>query len=211
MAMFDVEQYADRIEGLMNWVDWKSGTGDFGFETSWGRRGGGGSGSGGHGALSQKLAAPELAAIAAEYARQRATVEAGDLSEGEVIDENKSSVGTSTTVYVENNSDYVIYFKPEETMIIDGITYDGSGAYPLAPGEKWNYPVDGIKIWLPEDYPNQVIKVPGKYGYYSNVTIENGFRVDIDFYGFGEFYNGWTTTLPDNGWLNLWNSQPYKP
>jgi hypothetical protein len=56
-----------------------------------------------------------------------------------------------------------------------------------------------------------VFKVPGKYGFYGDVTIDKDGNVDLDFYGIGPFYNGWRDTLPAENWEDLWNSQPYKP
>jgi len=37
-------------------------------------------------------------------------------------------------IYIQNNSDYIIYFKPETNMTINGVEYKDNGSYPLLPG-----------------------------------------------------------------------------
>jgi hypothetical protein len=93
-------------------------------------------------------------------------------------------------------------------MTINGVTYLDGGAYELAPGQSWNYPVDGVKTHLHSD---QVFKIPGKFGFNGDVTIDINGQIDLDFYGFGRLYNGWRDTMPAENWQNLWDSQPYKP
>jgi hypothetical protein len=60
-------------------------------------------------------------------------------------------------------------------------------------------------------YSYKVFKVPGKLGFNGSVIVNKKGEVDLDLYGFGEFYYGWYDSLPENNWLNLWNSKPYKP
>jgi len=123
----------------------------------------------------------------------------------------QSTTQETETIYVQNPGPYVIYFKPEQTMTINGVEYKDDGAYPLMPGQSWNYPVDGVKTQLHDD---QVYKVPGKYGFYGDVTIDKEGNVDLDFYGLGPFldiFYGWQDQLPAENWRNLWNSKPYKP
>ena len=93
-------------------------------------------------------------------------------------------------------------------MTVGGVTYNESGAYPLYPHNAWNYPIDGVKTHLHSD---QIFKVPGQMGFYGSVIIDKQGQVDLDFYGFGEFYGGWKNTLPGANFLKLWNSRPYKP
>jgi len=125
--------------------------------------------------------------------------------------EEKSTTQEAKTIYAQNTGPYVIYFKPEGTMTINGVEYKDDGAYPLMPGQSWYYPVDGVKTQLHDD---QVFKVPGKYGFYGDVTIDKKGNVDLDFYGLGPILNfiyGWQDHLPAENWTNLWNSKPYKP
>lgn len=113
-----------------------------------------------------------------------------------------------STAYIVNNSAYIIYFKPESEMIIDSEKYLDDGAYPLGPGETWNYPVDGVKTGL---YENKVFKIPGKLGFNGTVVVDINGSVDLDFYGIGDLYNGWLSELPAPNWTNLWNSVPCLP
>jgi hypothetical protein len=125
-----------------------------------------------------------------------------------------SSGGGNGTVYVQNNSEYTIYFKPESEMVVNGVTYKDGGAYPLEPGGKWHYPVDGVKTHLHSD---QVFKVPGKFGLYGDVTIDINGKVDLDFYGAGPIlsrvHGGWhtSTELPAANFKALFESVPFKP
>jgi RHS repeat-associated protein len=47
----------------------------------------------------------------------------------------------SPNPYLINNSSFVIYFKPDYDMVINGRTYSGSGAYALPPYMSWHYPL----------------------------------------------------------------------
>lgn len=108
-----------------------------------------------------------------------------------------------------NNSDYVIYFKPEETMTVGGVKYDENGAYALPPHKTWDHPIDGVKTHL---NPNQVFKVPGKMQIPGKVIIDTKGEVDLFFYGLSSFADsGWKSSSPGTNWNNLWNSKPYKP
>jgi RHS repeat-associated protein len=129
------------------------------------------------------------------------------------------SVLTSTPSmipYLVNNSDYVIYFKPDDDIVINGYKYLQDGAYPLGPGQSWYHPVDGVKTSL---YSNKVFRLPDS----GDVTIDKNGNVDLDYYGFGSLVPhiprmeyGWLDKKPlykgkpaDN-WGNLLKSNPYR-
>ncbi|KFC19309.1 hypothetical protein IO90_08345 [Chryseobacterium sp. FH1] len=46
--------------------------------------------------------------------------------------------------YLVNSSKHVIFFKPEVTMVINGVEYLDGGSYSLEPGESWFHPIDGV-------------------------------------------------------------------
>ena len=104
----------------------------------------------------------------------------------EWYDSNSGSV-----VYIKNNSKHVIYFKPEEKMTINKFEFKSNGAYPLTPGQSWNYPVDGVAT---KKYNDNVFKIPNTGTVI--VTSEGGFN--LDFYGFG----GIGRAAPSIGWID---------
>lgn len=126
---------------------------------------------------------------------------------------------------VYNASEYTIYFKPETSMTIDGISYNNSSSYPLAPGQSFNHRVDGIGI--PGGRPGEVFKVKSfmdsSFGVkvYNNTVIigEALWPVTNDvnqLFGGGWKGQDWLNSLhnqtdsngnlsPDNSWDSLFN------
>ncbi len=59
-------------------------------------------------------------------------------------EQNKSITNTTKQAYLVNDSDYTIYFKPEEKMTVAEKEYKNGIAYPLAPKQSWYYAIDGL-------------------------------------------------------------------
>ena len=103
---------------------------------------------------------------------------------------SKDKSQTEKTMYLENNSSSIVYYKPE----------DGTGVYPLEGYSVLYEPIDGVAT---SKYKNAVTKIPT--GSAATITEEGG--VQIHFYGFGEvsrmFGYGWITEVPDDNWKEL--------
>lgn len=112
------------------------------------------------------------------------------------FDNDQSTSIEEKTTYIQNNSNYDIYFKPEDTMIINGQEYSYKKAYRLGPGQSWYYPVDGVKT--PRTSINKVHKLPDGF----SVTIDKEGNADIDNFPDSMYYYG-EVELPDDSWQSL--------
>lgn len=104
----------------------------------------------------------------------------------------KDQSQTEKTVYLENNSSSIVYYKPE----------NGTGIYPLEGYSVLYEPIDGVAT---SKCKNAVIKIPTSSAV--TITLEGGAM--IHFYGFGEisrmFGYGWITKIPDDNWKELFD------
>ena len=107
--------------------------------------------------------------------------------EGNNNNDSQDNSQTQKVEYLVNNSNYTIYYKPE----------NGDGIFPLAEHSVLYDPVDGVATFK---YKNAVIKIPTG----SAVTISPDGGADIHFYGFGvivrAFGYGWIDESPDENW-----------
>jgi len=94
--------------------------------------------------------------------------------------------GTEMTPFVVNNSNSMVYYKPETTQ--NG--YLNSGAYPIGSNLDLYSPVDGVAT---SKYSDNVLKIPTG----ATVTITSEGGGDIDFYGLG----GIGRMMPSIGWI----------
>ena len=64
------------------------------------------------------------------------------------ISEEKSekSINQNLPIHVVNRSKLIIFFKPESTVTINGVTYKNDGAYPIDAHSVSNVPIDGLNI-----------------------------------------------------------------
>src|SRR5690606_37933306 len=103
-----------------------------------------------------------------------------------------SGTNTPTEAYLVNDSDYTIYFKPEEEMTIEGKKYENDGSYPLAPRTSWHYGIDGVAATHLKK--EKVYKVSTG----SSVTVTNN---DIDHKSAG--IASWGGNILDGGWHDI--------
>jgi len=107
--------------------------------------------------------------------------------EGNNNNDSQDNLQTQKVEYLVNNSNYTIYYKPE----------NGDGIFPLAEHSVLYNPIDGVATFK---YKNAVIKIPTG----SAVTISPDGGADIHFYGFGvivrAFGYGWIDKSPDENW-----------
>ncbi|SRR5690554_3614844 len=108
--------------------------------------------------------------------------------------EQGKSSGTNppTEAYLVNDSDYTIYFKPEEDMTVDGKEYANGGSYPLAPKQSWHYGIDGVAA--PHLKKEKVYKVSTG----SSVTVTNN---DIDYKSAG--LKSWAGNVIEGRWQGV--------
>jgi hypothetical protein len=121
----------------------------------------------------------------------------------------------SPNPYLINNSSFVIYFKPDYDMVINGRTYSGSGAYALPPYMSWHYPIDGVRI----DNTATVRKVPNTVSvYFDGSTLRPSnlrsylVNVGVDvlsWFGVGNGSGRMTRVQLDDGWGGLFDTRVF--
>ncbi|MFA8300548.1 MAG: hypothetical protein ACEPOV_10330 [Hyphomicrobiales bacterium] len=111
---------------------------------------------------------------------------------------------------VTNNSKKTIYFKPEKSFRdpISGKEYHYNQAYPIKPGESWNYPVDGIKTG-----EGEVIKFPAMDHWDVDIEIRPGGGLEFSSWIYEKIVDsgiraGELDIAPDESWDDLFNSDP---
>lgn len=115
-----------------------------------------------------------------------------------------------------NNSNLVIFFKPESDMVIAGQTYSNSGAYALPPYTSWHYPIDGVRI----NNTETVQKVPNGVSVYFDgsslrasdiVSWTWGVGADAFFnwFGIGNGQGEVSRAQLDDGWGGLFDTKVF--
>jgi hypothetical protein len=108
-----------------------------------------------------------------------------------------------------NNTNNVVFFKPETTITVGGFTFQAGNSYPLLPGQYTTVPIDGFCMG------STVVKVTDNY---SKVSANQGSYTTYysnPFYGgVNAVYGGvkddyWLSQHTNQGWESLFNRRQY--